>query len=193
NTGYVTMANQMNMCDIGKMAASMGLQRADGPTDDGEPLRYNTTFVIGTNELSPLRMAAAFATFAANGTYCEPRAILSIKDADDNELSVPDAACEDVLSPKVTAGVTHALQAVAGPGGTGSAPELPGRPTAGTTETRNNGDAAWFVGYIPQAYAAVWVRHSESQPSMFNSAINGRFYSQVFGGAIAAPICNDYM
>ena len=193
NTGYVTMANQMNMCNIGKLAASMGLQRADGPTDAGEPLRYNTTFVIGTNELSPLRMASAFATFAANGTYCEPRAILSIKDADDNELPVPEANCEDVLSPKVTAGVTHALQAVAGPGGTGSAAKLPGRPTAGKTGTSNNDYDAWFVGYIPQAATAVWVGHSESQTSMFNSTINGRFYSQVFGGAIAAPIWNDYM
>src|SRR5699024_6389302 len=45
NTGYVTMASQLNMCDIGKMAASMGIQRADGPTDDGEPLQYNVTFV----------------------------------------------------------------------------------------------------------------------------------------------------
>ena len=101
------------------------------------------------------------------------------------------AACEDVLSPR-SLRVTHALQAVAGPGGTGSAANFP-RPTAGKTGTSNNDYDAWFVGYIPEAATAVWVGHSESQTSMFNSTINGRFYSQVFGGAIAAPIWNDYM
>lgn len=193
NTGFVTMANQLNVCDIAKVAESTGLQRANGPTSTGDKLEYNPSFVLGSNVLSPLRMAAAFATFAANGTYCEPIAILSVRDTDDNELAVPESKCSEAISPKVTAGVNHALQAVASRGGTGEQAALPGRPVAGKTGTTDEDKDAWFVGYIPQASSAVWVGHSEASESMFNSTINGRFYSQVYGGAIAAPIWSNYM
>ncbi len=193
NTGFVTMANQLNMCDIGATAEAMGIQRATGPTKFGDPLEYNPSFVVGSNELSPLRMAGAFATFAANGTYCEPVAILSVTDADGNELPVPESTCSEAISPTVSAGVTHALQQVAGPGGTGSAAQLPGRPTAGKTGTSDKDRDAWFVGYIPQASTAVWIGHSEEQTSMFHSTINGRYYPQVFGGVLAAPIWRNYM
>lgn len=193
NTGYVTMANQLNMCDIAAVAEAMGLERATGPNEFGDKLEYNASFVVGTNTVSPLRMAGAFATFAANGTYCEPIAILSIKDKDGNDLPVPESDCREVIDPSIAAGVTHALQEVTGPGGTGHAAGIPGRPTAGKTGTSDEDADAWFVGYIPQASTAVWVGHSESRTSMFNSWINGRFYPEVFGGAIAAPIWGNYM
>src|SRR5699024_4519882 len=67
NTGDVYMANQLNMCDIGEVAESMGVHRADVPDEHGDPLSYNPSFVVGTNNIAPLAMAEAFATYAANG------------------------------------------------------------------------------------------------------------------------------
>lgn len=193
NTGYVYMANQLNMCDIGEVAESMGVHRASGPDEQGNLLKYNPSFVLGTNEIAPLSMAAAFATYAANGTYCEPVAIISITDSDGNELPVPEANCREVISKDVSAGVTHALQAVTDSSGTANQAGIPGRPTAGKTGTSNNNYDAWFVGYVPQAATAVWVGHSEGQESMNYQTIGGRHYGQVYGGAIAAPIWRSYM
>ncbi|HLS01005.1 MAG TPA: penicillin-binding transpeptidase domain-containing protein, partial [Beutenbergiaceae bacterium] len=193
NTGYVYMANQLNMCDIGEVAESMGVHRASGPDQHGNLLSYNPSFVVGTNEVSPLSMAAAFATYANNGTYCEPIAIISITDADGKELPVPESNCREVISPEVSAGVTHALQTVTSSSGTANQAGIPGRPTAGKTGTSNSNYDAWFVGYVPQAATAVWVGHSEGQESMNYQSIGGRYYGQVYGGAIAAPIWRTYM
>lgn len=193
NTGYVNMASQLNMCDIGEVAESMGVVRANGPDDHGNDLEYNPSFVVGTNSITPLSMAGAFATYAANGTYCDPIAILSIQDSEGNDLPVPDANCREVISPEVAAGVSHALQTVTSSSGTANAAGISGRPTAGKTGTVDSNHDAWFVGYIPQASTAVWVGHSEGQTSMNYQNIGGRYYGQVYGGAIAAPIWRSYM
>ena len=43
--------------------------------------------VIGSNSVSPLAMASAYATVANNGIYCQPRAIDRVTDSDGNEIA----------------------------------------------------------------------------------------------------------
>ena len=45
----------------------------------------NQFSVIGTNNVSPLAMAGAYATVANNGIYCQPKAIDRVVDSDGNE------------------------------------------------------------------------------------------------------------
>lgn len=193
NTAFVNMANQLNMCDIAETAQSMGVHLATGPNQFDDPLNYNPSMVLGANEIAPLTMAAAFATYAANGTYCKPVAILSVTDRDGNELPVPEADCKEVLDPKIASTVNYALNKVTDPGSTGAAARLSNRPVAGKTGTANDDMAAWFVGYIPQASTAVWVGHSEGSKPMMRVTINGQYYSLVYGGKMAAPIWHNYM
>ncbi len=193
NTAFVNMANQLNMCDIAETAESMGVHRARGANQFGDALDYAPSMVLGANDIAPLTMSAAFATYAANGTYCKPIAILSVTDRDGNEMAVPDADCKEVLDPKIAATVNYALNKVTDPGSTGAAAALPNRPVAGKTGTANDDMAAWFVGFIPQASTAVWVGHSEGSIPMMRVTINGQYYSLVYGGKMAAPIWHDYM
>ncbi len=187
NTAYAAMANQLDLCNIRSVAESMGVHTAQG-----DRIQVNPSFVLGTNTLAPLTMAAAFATYAANGVYCKPRAITAVKDRNGEDLPVPPQSCEQVLDPQVVAGVNYALQEVV-KSGTAVKAQLPGRAVAGKTGTANEDWHSWFVGFTPQLATAVWIGYSEGNIPMQRVTINGTYHRYVYGGRLAAPTWADYM
>ncbi|MPV37387.1 PASTA domain-containing protein [Georgenia subflava] len=189
NVSFAEMANQMDMCAIIDNAESMGLK-----TGTGEPLIPNPSAVLGTNNVTPLSQATAFATLAAGGVTCEPMAITEITDRSGNVVATPESTCSQVLEPAIVNGVNHALQEVVSPrpSSTGFRAVVPGRPAAGKTGTANDDSAAWFAGYTPQLATAIWMGHVESNRSMFNSTINGQFHREVFGGLYPAQVFSQY-
>ena len=70
NTSFMAMAQQMDLCKIKQTAQAFGVHRADG----GD-LQMNPSDVLGTQEIAPVTMAAAFAGIANNGLTCTPIAI----------------------------------------------------------------------------------------------------------------------
>ncbi len=54
------------------VAESLGIKQFKDGTPT-EPLLRGGSFTLGVNEVSPLAMAAAYATFAAHGQYCPPQ------------------------------------------------------------------------------------------------------------------------
>ncbi|WP_164737324.1 transglycosylase domain-containing protein [Georgenia sp. SYP-B2076] len=190
NLTYLEMANQMDMCDVIGNAASMGLTQGDG-----SPLMPNPAAVLGTNPVTPLGMANAFATLAAGGTYCTPVAITQVTGRAGDEIPVPPSSCTQVLEPHIVNGVNHALQRVVSTqrGSTGRSAVLAGRPAAGKTGTANDETHAWFVGYTPQLAAAVWMGHSHADVPMMDTVINGRHNQWVFGGSYPAETWQRYM
>ncbi len=190
NLSYIEMANQMDMCGIIDNAMSMGLMRGDGSA-----LTPNPAAVLGTNPVTPLGMANAFATLAAGGKYCTPAAITKVTDSSGNDIPVPKSTCTQVLEPDVVNGVNYALQQVVSdqPFSTGRSAVLPGRPAAGKTGTANDDAHAWFVGFTPQLAAAVWMGHSQGDVSMMGSTINGTRQKWVYGGSFPAKTWKAYM
>lgn len=188
NKPFAEMGTQMDLCDLAATAESMGLKQGDGSA-----LEIVPAMVLGTNNIAPLDMAAAFATFANEGTFCTPVAIERIVTAQGAEIAVPQTECNQVLVEEVVRGVNYALQEVTKPGGTGSAAALGGRPTAGKTGTANEDYYAWFTGYTPQLSTAVAMGHIEGLIPMLNVRINGRWYDQVYGGRLPAPTWRTFM
>lgn len=188
NSGYMAIANQLNLCGIFDTATSLGVHDPYGKAISPLPAR-----VLGTAELAPMTMAAAFAAFAANGTFCEPIAITSVTDTDGNQLAVPASNCRQAVEPRITSAVNYALQQVVTQGTAKSLGGLDGRPAAGKTGTSNENEHTWFVGYTPQLATAVWVGYSESNTPMQRVRIAGKFQSRVFGSTIAAPTWKRFM
>ncbi|MGI9092504.1 MAG: penicillin-binding protein [Mycobacteriales bacterium] len=118
-------------------------------------------FTLGFPATSPLDMASAYATLAANGRYCPPDPIVSITGPDGRALSLPAQHCKQVLDPSVAVGVTSILKGVPStstPGSTGKAAALDvEHPAAGKTGTNNNSSSVWFAGYTPNLAGAVAV------------------------------------
>ncbi|MFV0425512.1 MAG: transglycosylase domain-containing protein [Beutenbergiaceae bacterium] len=195
NTAFVDMANKLNMCDLYNLTQRLGMHVGSGvDATYGLPLVPSPAMVLGSNNIAPLTMAAAFATFAASGTYCTPVAIHSVLDQNGNALPIPSAGCYEAIKPEIAATVTYALsRVVTTNGATGNRANLADRVEAGKTGTANSDTAAWFVGYVPQAATAVWNGFSEGLRPMMNITINGQRYGQVYGGRFAAPIWHDYM
>ena len=74
------MAKQLDLCGIKKTAEAFGMHRADGGRS-----AMNPSDVLGTQEIAPVTMAAAFAGIANNGLTCTPIAIDKIVDVRDGE------------------------------------------------------------------------------------------------------------
>ena len=185
NTFYALLEERTGICDPVKIASAGGLTRASG-----EDLLQIKSFVLGSQEVSPLGMAEAYAMFAARGTHCESVAITSITRPNGEELPVPSANCAKVIDAGVADGVNQVLQGtIDGPdsGRTGARMTL-GRPAGGKTGTTDNASDIWFLGYTPQRAAAVAITNPLRVESLKGYTLNGVYYPEVCGGCIPGPI-----
>jgi penicillin-binding protein 1A len=135
---------------------------------------------------TPLEMAAAYATFAAKGTYAEPYSIVRIKDRDGDVVYSHTQKKKQVFDPKEVGVLNNALRQVV-ERGTATAARI-GRPVAGKTGTTQNYHDAWFVGYVPQMATAVWVGNPDKQEPMTD--VHG---IRVSGGSFPARMFGEYM
>lgn len=133
------------------------------------PINMNTGpfSVLGSHNVSPLAMANSYATIAAGGTYCEPRFIDRITDADgtDRPDLVPAAKCTPgVLSPEVAATAVVPLGAVMNDGlGTGrQANNWDGVPVFGKTGTHES-KQTWMVQSSTKVATAAWVGNADGE------------------------------
>ena len=187
NSGYVEMAAQLDLCAIFDGATQLGIRQGNG-----EPVPVNPSGILGTDSVPPMAMAAAFATFAADGVYCEPVAITSVLTRAGVELTVPPANCAAVLEPHIAAAMNYALSQVwTGTGRPIGA--LPGRVSAGKTGTTSENEHTWFVGYTPELATAVWVGFPDSMTPVQRITINGQYFRNVYGSSIAGPTWKRFM
>jgi membrane peptidoglycan carboxypeptidase len=192
NTYFMALELRTGICKPAAIAQKLGLFRGDGTH-----LQRVPSFTLGTQEVTPLGMATAYAGFANHGIHCDPIAITQIIDRNGKSLPVPSANCKQVIPRQIADSVTTILsQVIDGPlpGRTGAAMSL-GRPAAGKTGTVNDSAAVWFVGYTPDLATAVATydpRGGYGYP-MKNVVIGGQYFSQVFGSTLPGPIWRDAM
>ena len=136
--------------------------------------------------VTPLEMAAAYATFAAKGSYARPYSITRITDRRGETVYDHEPVTKQVLDPREVGVLNATLEQVVSRG-TATAAQI-GRSQAGKTGTTTNFADAWFVGYVPQLSTAVWVGYPDSQKPM--DSVHGR---RVYGGTFPARIWADYM
>ncbi|MFI9809004.1 transglycosylase domain-containing protein [Streptomyces sp. NPDC052301] len=190
NTYYVQLISDIGICPVIDMAKKMGVARADGRKIDQAP-----SIALGTQEMSPLTMANAYATFASRGMYCTPVAIESITrkvGSQVKSMEVPKSTCSRAMSEKTADTVSTLLKGVV-EDGTGQEAGLGDRPSAGKTGTTDERFAAWFVGYTPNMAGAVWVGDPQHKRKMINISIGGVPHDKVFGGEVPGPIWRDMM
>ena len=193
NTYWVQMEEKTGLCRPVTIATQLGMTRADG-----KPLSAVQSFTLGTNEVSPLDMAGAYATFAARGVHCNEVPISRVVDSTGKALRVPGAECSQVLDPKIADGVNTLLKGVIDGNirsRTGGKLSL-GRPEAGKTGTTQGRTAVWFIGYTPDLATAVWAGNPSPPPggySLSNRTIGGKFFRNTCGGCLPGPIWHDMM
>lgn len=87
-----------------------------------------------------------------------------------------------VMTPQTAFLMVNLLKGVV-EGGTGTRVKVLGKPAAGKTGTTNDETDCWFIGFVPDLIAGVWVGYDEIRPVAHRAT----------GGTIAAPIFIDFM
>jgi membrane peptidoglycan carboxypeptidase len=152
------------------------------------PLRDYCSLVLGSENVTPLELASAYATLAAGGVHCQPSVLARVTDPTGRVLFDGRPSCRQVLDPQVAAEAVGILRGVVQPGGTGFRAAI-GRPLAGKTGTTTDYVDAWFTGFTPQLATSVWVGDPARQTPM-RDRFNG---GPVYGGTFPALIFHDYM
>ncbi|MGX1884458.1 transglycosylase domain-containing protein [Streptomyces sp. NPDC055287] len=188
NTYFVQMISEVGICPVTQMASKLGVIQADG-----QKLKEVPAISLGTEGMSPLTMANAYATFANRGTYCTPVFIKSVTTAQGKSLPVPKSTCSRAMSEKTADTINTLLKGVVD-SGTGRQAGLTSRDNAGKTGTTDGRHNAWFVGYTPNLAGAVWVGAAGAkQVPMERITIGGVYHDKVFGGQVPGPIWKDAM
>ena len=144
--------------------------------------------VLGTNDVHPIDMAAAYGTLANRGVHVAPVFVTQITRVDGSVVYEHQHRQERAISEQTADEVTAVLQqAVAR--GTGTRARLGARPVAGKTGTGQEWRDAWFVGFTPDVVTAVWMGFpQEGQISMKPPATPIR----VTGGSWPATIWHAF-
>ncbi|MCZ7558155.1 MAG: PBP1A family penicillin-binding protein [Bacteroidia bacterium] len=149
------------------------------------PLRPVPSLAIGTSEVVPLQLIAAYGAFANEGIYARPIAITRIEDRDGRVIENNTSEIREVLS-KETAFIMASMLRSVVTGGTGAATRrwFTG-PAGGKTGTTQDYADAWFIGFTPSLVAGVWTGFDDRRVTFTGS------YGQ--GSVAAAPIWGRFM
>jgi penicillin-binding protein 1A len=156
NTVYAQLIVDVGPQPAVDLAKKMGI---------ASPLQAVPSAVLGTNDVTPLDMAAAYSTFANRGLRVPPTFLLKVTRSDGTVLFEHHHQEQRVLSRDVVDTEVPVLEQVV-QRGTGVRAQLPAQPVAGKTGTAQEWRDAWFVGFSPQLTTAVWVGFSQGQISM---------------------------
>ncbi len=180
NTVYAQLTLDVGPENVANIAHRLGIQ---------SPLEPVPSIGLGSNAVSPLDMASAYATLAAGGIYSRPMAIRKVILAggkEDDQAGWGKPVRSRVIPDGVAYTVTKILEENVRYG-TGTRANF-GRPAAGKTGTTDDHADAWFCGYLPNLAATVWVGYPQGEIPMEN--VHG---IAVAGGSFPAEIWRLFM
>jgi penicillin-binding protein 1B len=149
NVVTVDIALQTGLARTANLAARFGLPK---------PERY-PALALGTEEVTPLQLAAAYAAFVNAGQRVNPKAIVSAGEPPAAH-AVP-VEVDQVVSPTTAYMITNMLTGVIERGTARKARgAVRGTAIAGKTGTSRDG---WFVGYSPNLVCAVWIGFDDNK------------------------------
>ncbi len=171
NTVTVDVAMQTGLVRVANLAAELGLPR---------PERY-PSLALGTEEVTPLQLAAAYATFVNGGRRIQPRVIAAMNEPPGSQPLTDESIskADQVISPTTAYMVTNMLSDVVDHGTARAARgAVKGTAIAGKTGTSRDG---WFVGYTQNLICVVWIGFDDNQQLGLT------------GAAAALPAWTDFM
>jgi len=172
NTITVNLAQEVGVPNVVAAAKRVGIT---------SPLEANASLALGTNEVTPLELTAAYAAFANGGHRVSPymvtRVDISGKLIYQRRAAPPPRVIEESVNRDLTAMLYGVVI-----GGTGGYASLHGREAGGKTGTTQDSHDAWFVGFTTDYVAAAWVGNDDSSPTR-----------GVTGGTLPSYIWRDAM
>ncbi|HYC31308.1 MAG TPA: PBP1A family penicillin-binding protein [Gemmatimonadales bacterium] len=133
---------------------------------------------IGSADVIPLEIIAAYSTFANLGVRTVPNAILRVEDRSGKIVWQPPVRSVAVLDSAHAWLMTDVLRDVVRHGtAVGSVGARINFPAGGKTGTTNDGFDVWFIGFTPDLVTGVWIGFDQPRKIKGNAQ----------GGVLAAP------
>ncbi len=149
NVVTVDVALQTGLARIANLATRFGLPK---------PERY-PALALGTEEVTPLQLAGAYAAFVNGGRRVDPKVVTSV--GDPPAAHAEAAAVDQVVNPTTAYMITNMLTGVIERGTARKARgAVRGVAIAGKTGTSRDG---WFVGYSPNLVCVVWIGFDDNK------------------------------
>lgn len=200
NIGIIKVAEEVGAPLLSRYLSRFGFGRTTGlgfpgegsglllPVDDWS-LTSLPTIAFGQGiSVTPLQMAAVFATIANGGTWVQPRLVRGTVGENGALVGSPPSPTRRVVSPR-TARILTRMLAYAVEEGTGQSAQIPGYQVAGKTGTArkpypdrpgySRRYVASFIGFLPASRPRVVIAAMLDEPET------------VYGGLAAAPLFRE--
>ena len=144
-------------------------------------LQANTSIALGTSEVTPLELTAAYVPFANGGYKPDVHFIQRITTASGDVLyESKHNSLPRVVRPEIV-GMMNAMMRGTVEDGTATKAAF-AWPSAGKTGTSQNSRDAWFIGYTANLTTGVWFGNDDGTPM-----------KKVTGGALPALAWHEFM
>ncbi len=177
---------------VNSIAVKLGLQVGVAEVVD-EARKFGITtrvpavpsIFLGSPDVYPIEMVAAYSVFANLGVRSEPNAILRVEDRQGRIIFEHEPSLRRVLDPATAYLMTSALRGVVTSGTAASRVWNAGFrvPSGGKTGTTNDYNNVWFIGFTNDLVAGVWMGFDQLKPITVNAQ----------GGRLAAPAYTQFM
>ncbi len=175
NLPAIRLAMEIGEGSIVEMAKNFGISTRVPPYP---------SIALGSADVYPLEMVAAYSTFANLGWRTAPNPILRVETLDGRKLYEAEPERIQVLSREEAWIMVDMLKDVIRAGsGTRVLSEGFRHPAGGKTGTTNDYTDVWFVGFTADLVAGVWIGFDQPKEIMGNAQ----------GGRLAAPAWAGFM
>ncbi|MEV8512670.1 transglycosylase domain-containing protein [Dactylosporangium sp. NPDC051484] len=165
NTYFVPLQQRVGADKVVDVAKRLGIQfRSPNDAAFAKDAKQWGAFTLGVSDTTPLDLANAYATLAADGLYCAPTPVVEIKDLNGHKIDAGDPKCHTVVEPDVARAAVDMARCPVGDqsafnacpnGGTATGVHGDvGRPVAGKTGTTDSEKSATFVAMTRQLAVA---------------------------------------
>jgi penicillin-binding protein 1A len=195
NTVAVRLGQEIGPKTVARTAQRLGITSA---------LQANPSLALGTSEVTPLELTAAYASFANGGTGVIPYVITQVKTGEGKVLYQRRPSDLGAVMDKNTNAMMNAMMRETLLTGTARKAEMTGWESAGKTGTSQDFRDAWFVGYTATLVTGIWFGNDDNSAtkkasgSTLPSETWGRFMRQALsstkpvslpgGGAWRRPV-----
>ncbi|MFG1653837.1 transglycosylase domain-containing protein [Micromonospora sp. NPDC049275] len=190
NTYFAWLTERVGADRVVEMAERLGVVlRADS---DERLARYGAKnwgpFTLGVAATTPLDLATAYATVAAEGTWCAPLPVVSISDSAGRPVDAAKPDCRQVLDTDVARAAADAArcpvgdQSMYGRCDGATAPDLRarlGRPVAGKTGSSERYETETVVAFTPQLAVASMAANPDDPRDAVGQAVQAQMVTAV--------------
>lgn len=173
NTIAVQLGQEVGLPRVVSTAHRLGIE---------SPLQPVPSLALGTSEVTPLELTAAYASFATVGLRVQPYMVMAIGKPDGTVLYRHNLAMRARVLAEADGLAMNQMMYQVVQSGTGRGAAVPGHEVAGKTGTSADYRDAWFVGFSPELVTGVWVGNDDFTPM-----------KKVTGGSLPAQIWSGYM